>query len=58
MLVKSKTPERIRQNLQSDFRLDPEYVKKIDGIDKKRRFNDSSEDFGYNFFTDLDGKQK
>ncbi|OJD14253.1 hypothetical protein AJ78_05382 [Emergomyces pasteurianus Ep9510] len=58
VLVKSKTPERIQQNLNSDFRLDPEYVKKIDIIDKKRRFNDSSEDFGYNFFTDLDGKQK
>ncbi|OJD11835.1 hypothetical protein ACJ73_09459 [Blastomyces percursus] len=58
VLVKSKTPERIQQNLQSDFRLNPEYVKQIDSIDKKRRFNDSSEDFGYNFFADLEGKQK
>ncbi|KAG5294871.1 aldehyde reductase ALD1, conidia-enriched transcript [Histoplasma ohiense] len=58
VLVKSKTPERIWQNLQSDFHLNSGYVKQIDNIDKKQRFNDSSEDFGYNFFTDLDGKQK
>lgn len=58
MLVKSKTPERIWQNLQSDFHLNSGYVKQIDNIDKKQRFNDSSEDFGYNFFMDLDGKQK
>ncbi|KAK2801128.1 hypothetical protein FQN50_007857 [Emmonsiellopsis sp. PD_5] len=55
-LVKSKTPERIRQNLHGDFRLDSEDVKTIDSIDRKLRFNDSSADFGYNLFTDLDGK--
>ncbi|ODH26493.1 hypothetical protein ACO22_04586 [Paracoccidioides brasiliensis] len=58
VLVKSKTPDRIKQNLQGDFRLDQADVKKIDGIDKKRRFNDSSEDFGFDFFTDLDRNQK
>jgi alcohol dehydrogenase (NADP+) len=31
-------------------------MKKIQGIDKKLRFNDSSADFGRDFFTDLEGK--
>lgn len=57
MLVKSKTPQRIQQNFESDFELKPEDIKAIDGIDRKLRFNDSSVDFGYNFFKDLDGKQ-
>lgn len=58
MLVKSKTPQRIQLNFEADFELKPEDIKAIDGIDRKFRFNDSSEDFGYDFFTDLDGKQK
>lgn len=58
VLVKSKTPSRIRDNYEADFELKPEDIKAIDGIDRKFRFNDSSADFGYNFFTDLDGKGK
>ncbi|PGH18535.1 hypothetical protein AJ79_00314 [Helicocarpus griseus UAMH5409] len=58
VLVKSKTPERVQQNLQADFKLADEDLKKIDLIDKKRRFNDSSTDFGYDLFSDLEGKQK
>ncbi|KAI9370458.1 NADP-dependent oxidoreductase domain-containing protein [Aspergillus egyptiacus] len=57
VLPKSKTPERIRANLEGDFKLDEADVKKIRGIDRKLRFNDSTESFGYNFFADLDGKQ-
>jgi diketogulonate reductase-like aldo/keto reductase len=56
LLPKSKTPERIKVNLEGDFKLSDEDVKKIRGIDRKLRFNDSSADFGYQFFTDLDGK--
>lgn len=56
VIPKSKTPARIEQNLQGDFKLDDEDVNKIAAIDKKLRFNDSSKDFGYNFFTDLEGK--
>ncbi|KAL2786315.1 NADP-dependent oxidoreductase domain-containing protein [Aspergillus keveii] len=55
VLPKSKTPERIKQNIEADFKLDAEDVKKIRGIDRKLRFNDSSEDFGYQFFKGLDG---
>ncbi|KAF7513298.1 hypothetical protein GJ744_009719 [Endocarpon pusillum] len=57
VIPKSKTPSRIKSNLEGDFKLDPGDVQKIDEMDKKIRFNDSSEDFGWNFFTDLDGKK-
>jgi alcohol dehydrogenase (NADP+) len=57
MIPKSKTPARIRANLEGDFKLDPEDVKKIDSLDKKTRFNDASKGFGYNFFSDLDEKK-
>ena len=57
VIPKSKTPSRIKANLEGDFKLDPEDVKKIDGLDKKMRFNDPSEPFKYNFFSDLDGKE-
>lgn len=57
VLPKSKTPSRIQSNLEGDFKLDQEDMDKIAKIDKKARFNDASKGFGYNFFTDLDGKQ-
>ena len=57
MLPKSKTPARIKANLEGDFKLDPEDLKKIEGIDKKVRFNDPSGSFGYEFYTDLEGKK-
>jgi hypothetical protein len=37
--------------------LEDEDVKKIDGLDKKLRFNDPSSGFGWNFYADLDGKE-
>ena len=58
VLPKSKTPSRIKSNLEGDFKLETADLKRIDGIDKMLRFNDSSEEFGYNFFVDLDGKKK
>ncbi|RVX66493.1 hypothetical protein B0A52_09777 [Exophiala mesophila] len=57
VIPKSKTPTRIKANLEGDFKLEAEDVKKIDGLDKKLRFNDPSESFGWNFYTDLDGKK-
>lgn len=56
VLPKSKTPERIRSNLAGDFRLEKEDLDKLNAIDKKLRFNDPSGNFGWNFYTDLDGK--
>lgn len=58
VIPKSKTPSRIRANLEGDFKLDPEDLQKIDSLDKKLRFNDPSKRFGWDFFTDLDGKKK
>lgn len=55
---KSKTPARIKANLEGDFKLDAGEVEKVDALDKKLRFNDPSENFGWNFYTDLDGKKK
>ncbi|OJJ60090.1 hypothetical protein ASPSYDRAFT_44489 [Aspergillus sydowii CBS 593.65] len=57
VLPKSKTPERIRANLEGDFKLSDEDVKQIEKIDRKLRFNDSTADFGYDLFADLDGKK-
>ncbi|GES61973.1 aldo/keto reductase family protein [Aspergillus terreus] len=56
VLPKSKTPSRIKANLEGDFKLSAEDMQKIRGIDRKLRFNDSSADFGRDFFSDLDGK--
>ena len=57
MLPKSKTPSRIKDNLDGDFELEKEDLDKIASIDKKLRFNDPSANFGWNFFTDLEGKK-
>ena len=57
VIPKSKTEARIKQNLEGDFKLPDDDVKKIDSIDKGLRFNDPSGSFGWNFYTDLDGKK-
>lgn len=54
MLSKSKTPSRIRANYEGDFRLDADDMAKIKTMNKKLRFNDSSGDFGRDFFEDLE----
>jgi alcohol dehydrogenase (NADP+) len=58
VIPKSKTESRIKANLEADFELSDEEIKRIDGLDKKLRFNDPSESFGWNFYRDLDGKKK
>lgn len=55
VIPKSKTPARIRANYEGDFKLEPADMEAIAALDKKLRFNDSSVEFGYDFFTDLDG---
>ena len=56
VLPKSKTPARIAANLAADFKLEKADLERLDGMDKKLRFNDPSERFGYECYTDLDGK--
>jgi len=58
VIPKSKTESRIKQNLEADFKLSKEEVEKINGLDKKLRFNDPSESFGWNFYKDLEGKKQ
>lgn len=58
VIPKSKSPERITQNFDIAFELEEADIQAIDKLDKKIRFNDSSKDFGYELFTDLEGKQK
>lgn len=58
VIPKSKSPERITQNFDIAFELEQADVEAIDRLDRKIRFNDSSKDFGYELFTDLDGKKK
>ena len=57
VLPKSKTPSRIKDNLDGDFKLEQADFDKIATIDKKLRFNDPSKNFGWNFYADLDGKK-
>jgi len=57
VIPKSKTESRIQDNFGGDFKLEKADVEKIDEIDKKIRFNDPSGNFGWNFYSDLDGKQ-
>lgn len=57
MLPKSKTPARINSNLEADIQLSREDMQKIEKINRKLRFNDSSDTFGREFFEDLEGKQ-
>jgi diketogulonate reductase-like aldo/keto reductase len=58
VIPKSKTESRIKANLEGDFKLSDEEMKRIGGIDKGLRLNDPSKSFGYEYFTDLEGKKK
>lgn len=55
---RAKTESRIKANLEGDFKLDPEDVKKIEAVGGKLRFNDLSQSLGWNFYADLEGKKK
>lgn len=50
VLPKSKTSSRIKSNLKGD-------LKKLNRIDKKLRYNNPSGSFGWDFYTDLEGKR-
>ncbi|KAL9633715.1 MAG: hypothetical protein Q9204_003284 [Flavoplaca sp. TL-2023a] len=56
VLPKSKTPSRIKDNLEGDFRLEKEDLEKLKSVDKGMRFNDPSANFGWNFYIGEDGK--
>jgi len=54
VIPKSKTPARIKENFEGVMKLSPNEMEQVTAIDKKMRFNDPSESFGYKFFSDLD----
>lgn len=56
VLPKSKTPSRIKTNLEGDFKLSASDMENIRKINKKIRFNDSSGEFGRDFFEGCEGK--
>lgn len=60
VIPKSKTEGRIAENLdavEGQWELTDEDVRRInEEMDKKLRFNDPSERFGWNFYEGLDGK--
>ncbi|KAF2209680.1 hypothetical protein CERZMDRAFT_113708 [Cercospora zeae-maydis SCOH1-5] len=58
VIPKSKTESRIKANLEGDFVLSEEDVKKIGEVDRKLRFNDPSGSFAWEFYADLEGKKK
>ncbi|CAI7629507.1 unnamed protein product [Penicillium palitans] len=58
VIPKSKSAERIKQNFDIAFELEPADIENIDAIDKKLRFNDPSKDFGCELYSGLDGKKK
>jgi len=58
VLPKSKTPSRIKSNLEGDFRLSEKDIEKIRTINKKTRFNDTSGEFGRDFFQGCEDKTK
>ena len=55
--LKARPRAESRRTSREIFKLEDEDVKKIDGLDKKMRFNDPSSGFGWNFYADLDGKE-
>ena len=52
---KSVNPERIKENLGGDFKLEAQDMAEIDKLDKKLRFNDPSNAFRFQFYEGLDG---
>ncbi|KAI9783864.1 MAG: hypothetical protein M1816_001165 [Peltula sp. TS41687] len=56
VIPKSKTPQRIKANLEGDFKLDDEDMQQITTMDKKVRFCDDSKLFDHPFFVGLEGK--
>ncbi|KAF2461153.1 NADP-dependent oxidoreductase domain-containing protein [Lineolata rhizophorae] len=57
VIPKSVSPERVRHNLEGDFELAEEDLRRIDGLDRALRFNDPSARFRWNYYADLEGKR-
>ena len=57
VIPKSTIDWQIKENVESDFALDPEDMEKIETLDIKARFNDPSLDYQYRLYGDLEGTE-
>ncbi|KAI0886896.1 putative aldehyde reductase [Annulohypoxylon maeteangense] len=55
VIPKSTIDWQIKENVESDFQLDPEDMEKIATLDIKARFNDPSLDYRWRLYSDLEG---
>jgi alcohol dehydrogenase (NADP+) len=54
-IPKSVIDWQIDQNLEADFEMEKEDLKRIGSMDRKARFNDPSADYQYRLYSDLEG---
>ncbi|KAL5603479.1 hypothetical protein FOVSG1_006229 [Fusarium oxysporum f. sp. vasinfectum] len=55
VIPKSTIDWQIKENVEADFKLDPEDMKAIETLDIKARFNDPSLDYQWRLYSDLEG---
>ena len=55
VIPKSVIDWQIDQNLEADFEMEKEDLKRIESMDRKARFNDPSADYQYRLYSDLEG---
>lgn len=55
VIPKSTIDWQIKENVEADFKLDPEGMRAIETLDIKARFNDPSLDYQWRLYSDLEG---
>jgi diketogulonate reductase-like aldo/keto reductase len=55
VIPKSVIDWQIDQNIEADFEMEKEDMKRIQSMDQKARFNDPSADYQYRLYSDLEG---
>lgn len=55
VIPKSVIDWQVKENLEADFQLEEEDIKKIGTLDIKARFNDPSLDYQWRLYSDLEG---
>lgn len=55
IIPKSVIDWQITENLEADFVVEMEDMKRMESMDKKARFNDPSADYQYRLYSDLEG---
>ena len=55
VIPKSVIDWQVKENIEADFELEQEDLKRIESLDIKARFNDPSLDYGWRLYSDLEG---